>query len=177
MGGAILNTLQAALGNTNPWVLYALVAVTNAGFAVISPARSAIYPRLLPLHLLPAANALNVGAMNAALTVGPLLAGVLIDRSGYVLTYGLDAVLFAFAMWGLARLGPVPPEPDADGDDRAPGPGPAQRARRAALPQHPTERPHDLPRRLLRDDPRPAAGPVPGRGPAWPSAAGPRWWG
>ncbi|KAE8762678.1 MFS transporter [Georgenia thermotolerans] len=113
--GAILNTVQAALGNTNPWVLYALVAVTNAGFAVISPARSAIYPRLLPLHLLPAANALNVGAMNAALTVGPLLAGVLIDRSGYVLTYGLDAVLFAFAMWGLARLGPVPPEPDADG--------------------------------------------------------------
>ncbi|GAA1630436.1 MFS transporter [Georgenia ruanii] len=115
---AVLNTAQAVLGNTNPWVLYALVALANAGFAVSSPARAAIYPRLLPPHLLAAANALNAAAMNAALMLGPVLAGVLIDRGGYALTYGLDAALFAFAMWGLARLGPVPPQPGAAGTPR-----------------------------------------------------------
>ena len=108
-GAAILNTVQAWAGNTNPWVLYLLVGLANAGYAVVSPARSSIYPRLLPPALLPAANALNVGAMNAALTVGPLLAGVLIDAYGYTLTYAVDAVMFAFAMWGLLRLAPVPP--------------------------------------------------------------------
>ncbi|MFH5823243.1 MFS transporter [Georgenia sp. AZ-5] len=44
---AILNTVQAWAGNTSPSVLYALVALHNAGFAVVSPARSSIYPRLL----------------------------------------------------------------------------------------------------------------------------------
>ena len=49
----ILTALQAWLGNTNPLVLYLLVAATSGGFAVVSPARSAIYPRLLERHLLP----------------------------------------------------------------------------------------------------------------------------
>ena len=73
-----LNVLQAALGNTEVLVLYALVALHSAGFAVMSPARSAIYPRILPLEQLPAANALNVASMNISMTVGPLLAGVIV---------------------------------------------------------------------------------------------------
>lgn len=114
-GGALLwaaaagNTVQALLGSTSPWVLYLLAGLANAGFAVVSPARSAIYPRLLGTELLPAANALNVAAMNAALTVGPLLAGVLVDEAGYAATYAVDAGLLLFAFWGLARLDPMPP--------------------------------------------------------------------
>ncbi|MFC7406160.1 MFS transporter [Georgenia alba] len=119
---AILNTAQAAWGNTNEWVLYGLVALSNAGFAVVSPARSAIYPRLLPARLLPAANALSVVAMNAALTVGPLLAGFLVDLYGYTVTYGLDAVLFVAALWGILSLPPIPPEVDvATARGRVPG--------------------------------------------------------
>ena len=38
---SILNTVQAALGNTHVGVLYALVGLYNAGFGVVSPARSA----------------------------------------------------------------------------------------------------------------------------------------
>ncbi|GAA4424295.1 MFS transporter [Georgenia halophila] len=110
---AILNTVQAALGNTNEWVLYGLVALSSAGFAVVSPARSAIYPRLLPVRLLPAANALSVVGMNVAMTVGPLCAGFLVDLYGYTVTYGLDAVLFVAALWGIFRLPPIPPEVDA----------------------------------------------------------------
>ena len=44
-----------------------------------SPARTSIYPRILPRDLLPAANALSVFAMNASMTVGPLLAGFLVE--------------------------------------------------------------------------------------------------
>lgn len=107
----ILTMMQAWLGNTNPLVLYLLVAVNSAGFAVVSPARSAIYPRLLPRHLLPAANALTVFAFNVALTVGPLLAGFLVAWRGYTLAYGVDVVLFTAAMWGLFRLPPILPQP------------------------------------------------------------------
>ncbi|NMM24338.1 MAG: MFS transporter [Phycicoccus sp.] len=107
----ILTMTQAWLGNTNPLVLYLLVAVNSAGFAVVSPARSAIYPRLLARHLLPAANALTVFAFNVALTVGPLLAGFLVAWRGYTLAYGVDVVLFTAAMWGLFRLPPIPPQP------------------------------------------------------------------
>lgn len=110
----ILTMLQAWLGNTNPLVLYLLVAVNSAGFAVVSPARSAIYPRLLPRHLLPAANALTVFAFNVALTVGPLLAGFLVAWRGYTPAYGVDVVLFTAAMWGLFRLPPIPPQPHPD---------------------------------------------------------------
>ena len=110
-GSGILTAFQAWLGNTNPLVLYLLVAVNSAGFAVVSPARSAIYPRLLERHLLPAANALGVFAFNIALTVGPLMAGFLVDGGGYKLAYSVDVALFTSALWGLFRLPPIPPEP------------------------------------------------------------------
>jgi len=107
----ILTALQAWLGNTNPLVLYLLVAINSAGFAVVSPARSAIYPRLLEGHLLPAANALGVFAFNVALTVGPLMAGFLVDWGGYKLAYSVDVALFTSALWGLFRLPSIPPLP------------------------------------------------------------------
>jgi len=81
---AILNVVQAALGNTNEWVLYALVALNSAAFGVVSPARQAIYPRILELELLPAANALSSLAMSVSMLVGPVAAGYLVDWSGYV---------------------------------------------------------------------------------------------
>jgi MFS family permease len=116
---SVLCAAQAWLGNTHVGVLYALVAVWNGAFAVSSPARSAIYPRLLPLHLLPAANALSVFAMNTSLMVGPLLAGFLVDWGGFKVAYTIDAVVTTAALWGLARLPPLPPEPqDASGASR-----------------------------------------------------------
>jgi len=114
----ILTALQAWLGNTNPLVLYVLVAVNSAGFAVVSPARSAIYPRLLERHLLPAANALGVFALNVALTAGPLLAGFLVDWGGYKLAYSVDVALFTSALWGLLRLPTIPPQPHPHGVSR-----------------------------------------------------------
>ena len=112
---SVLCALQAWLGNAEVWVLYALVALWNGAFAVSSPARSSIYPRILERHQLPAANALSVFAMNGAMTVGPLLAGFLVDWGGFKAAYTTDAVITTAALWGLAKLPPLPPEPPAEG--------------------------------------------------------------
>ncbi len=77
---------------------------------MVNPARAAIYPRLLPAELLPAANALSVTAMNLTFLVGPLLAGVLVDLGGFATAYTVDAVLFTAALWGIWRLPAMPPE-------------------------------------------------------------------
>ena len=108
---SLLCALQAWMGNTQVWVLYALVAAWNAAFAVSSPARTSIYPRILRRDQLPAANALSVFAMNASMTVGPLLAGLLVDWGGFRAAYTVDAVITTAALWGLARLPSLPPEP------------------------------------------------------------------
>jgi hypothetical protein len=112
---SILCALQAWLGNTQVWVLFALVALWNGAFAVSSPARSSIYPRILERELLPAANALSVFAMNTSLTVGPLLAGYLVDWGGFKVAFTTDAVISIAALWGLAGLPALPPEPAEDG--------------------------------------------------------------
>src|SRR3954452_2285517 len=55
-GATIGLAVQAWLGNSQEWVLFALVAVQSGAFAVSTPARSAIIPRLLDARLMPAAN-------------------------------------------------------------------------------------------------------------------------
>jgi len=119
---SVLCAVQAWMGNTSVLVLYALVAAWNAAFAVSSPARTSIYPRILRRDQLPAANALSVFAMNASMTVGPLLAGLLVDRGGFRAAYTVDAVITTAALWGLARLPSLPPEPSSvrQGDGLAP---------------------------------------------------------
>lgn len=122
---SVLCAVQAWMGNTSVLVLYALVAAWNAAFAVSSPARTSIYPRILRRDQLPAANALSVFAMNASMTVGPLLAGLLVDWGGFRAAYTVDAVITTAALWGLARLPSLPPEPVDSGEAttsrRAPG--------------------------------------------------------
>ncbi|MFI6424824.1 MFS transporter [Promicromonospora sp. NPDC050880] len=102
-------------------LLYALVAVQSAAFAINNPARSAIIPRLLPKELMPAANALATLSMNVALTGGPLIGALLVARLGYAWAYTLDMVLFLAALWAVFRLPPVLPEGAAGG-----GPGRAR---------------------------------------------------
>ena len=111
--------VQAWLGNTHVWVLLLIVGAWSGAAGVSGPARSSIYPRLLPVEQLPAANALGVVAMNTALTAGPLLAGLLIGWHGFTAAYVTDAVITTAALYGLIRLHPVPPDPDAHGEGAA----------------------------------------------------------
>lgn len=98
-------------------LLYGLVAVQSACFAVNSPARLAVVPRLVGLRLLPAANALASLSGGVSLTVGPLLAGALVGWAGYGWTYTVEALLLLVALATLASLPAMPP----DGDVRRAG--------------------------------------------------------
>lgn len=98
-------------------VLYAIVAVQAAMFAINNPARSAMLPRLLPARVLPAANALSTASFTLSFTVGSLLGGGLIGWGGVTAVYLVDAVLFSAAIYSLVRLPPLPP------GERAPVPG------------------------------------------------------
>lgn len=112
---SIACAVQAWLGNENVWVLYVLVALWSGAFGVSSPARSSIYPRILPRAQLPAANALGVMSMSAAMMVGPLMAGLLVDWGGFEAAYTVDAFVTMAALWGLWRLQALPPEPHEEG--------------------------------------------------------------
>ena len=91
-------------------LLYGLVALQSAAFAINNPARSAIVPGIVPRAVLPAANALS-GMTNAiALTIGPLLAGLLVGAWGFQAAYTVDAVTFVAALAGVHGLPAMPPE-------------------------------------------------------------------
>ena len=96
-------------------LLLALVAVQAGAFAVTSPTRNAILPRLLDRSLVPAANTLNFTVTNVAMVAGPLLAGVVIARGGgFPAAYAIDAMLFTVALYAAFRLPALPPLAEAD---------------------------------------------------------------
>lgn len=99
-------------------LLYGVVAVQAALFAVNNPARSAMLPRLLPASLLPAANALGMASFNLGFTAGPLLGGVIIAWHGVEAAYTLDVITFTAALYAVWRLPSIPPATVAV---RAPG--------------------------------------------------------
>ncbi|MFI6870374.1 MFS transporter [Nocardia sp. NPDC050406] len=100
---------QAAAGNTNPWLILGLFAMQQAFFAVNQPARSAIYPRLLPVEQLPAANSLSMTVMQFGAIAGPVAAGMLIPVTGLATLYLLDAIALLATVWAVWKLPPIHP--------------------------------------------------------------------
>lgn len=99
------------------WLLYVLTTLNSVATTIISTARTAIVPRLLPARLLPAASALTGISSGLTITLGPALAGVLVAGFGFAWTYTADVLLFTAAFVGLATLPAVVPE----GERRRPG--------------------------------------------------------
>jgi MFS family permease len=110
---------QALLGLHSPVVLLALTAVQSAGFAISSPTRQAIIPRIVPAGLIPAANTLNYTTTTAGGVFGPLAAGLILGAwstdTGVTIAYAVDAVLFGISFWATWKLPPIPPVVHAEG--------------------------------------------------------------
>lgn len=118
--------VQALLGVRSGVLLLVLTAVQSAGFAVSSPARQAIIPRLVPGGLVPAANTLAYTTTTAGGVLGPLAAGLIFGTwstgTGVTIAYAVDAALFTVSFWATYRLPPIPPVHD-DGHAEKPTAG------------------------------------------------------
>ena len=103
---------QAFAGLRLVWLLYGLVAVESALGAINYPARSTFMPSLLAPGQLPAGLALNRLSFQIVLTAGPALAGLIAaaPHLGLRACYLIDAVSFAAALYGVARLPAMPPQ-------------------------------------------------------------------
>jgi MFS family permease len=97
---------QAFAGLGLVWLLYALVAVQSSLAAIDRPARSTFIPSLLPASQLAAGLALDRLSFQIVLTAGPALAGVIAaaPHLGLRVCYLIDALSFAAALYGVARL-------------------------------------------------------------------------
>jgi MFS family permease len=111
---------QAVLGVRSGYLLLLLTAVQSAGFAVSSPTRQAIIPRIVPAELIPAANTLGFTTSTAGGVLGPLAAGLIFGGwstgTGVVIAYAVDALLFTVSFWATWRLPPIPPISHDDND-------------------------------------------------------------
>ncbi|WP_442907022.1 MFS transporter [Kitasatospora sp. NBC_01250] len=106
---ALLAT-QALLDLRQVALLYLAVALQGGFYAISSPARSSMIPRLLPAEQLPAANALNTISMNLGMTMGPMLGGLLIGTYGGQAAYLVDTVAFTATLYAMWRLPAMRPE-------------------------------------------------------------------
>lgn len=102
--------VQAALGNTNVWLLLAIFSLQQAFFAVNQPTRSAVYPRILPPELLPAANTLGMTVFTGGAIAGPLVGGALIPVLGFSWLYLADTICLFATLWAVISLPPLPVE-------------------------------------------------------------------
>ncbi|MEV5203631.1 MFS transporter [Streptomyces sp. NPDC053720] len=110
----------AVAGVEQVGLLYAIVGLQAACFAVNSPARSSMIARLLPAEQLPAANALTSMTSTTGTLVGPMLGGLVVGWWGYRAAYTVDAVTFTaslYAMWRLPAM--LPERKEGAGDKRA----------------------------------------------------------
>ncbi|KRF20026.1 MFS transporter permease [Nocardioides sp. Soil797] len=109
--------LQAAAGNEDVWLLLGLFSLQQAFFAVNQPTRSAVLPKILPAHLLPAANSLNMTVFMAGAIAGPMVGGALIPVLGFAWLYLVDTITLFATLFAVTALPALPIE----GVTQAPG--------------------------------------------------------
>ncbi|MDF0529815.1 MFS transporter [Tsukamurella sp. 8F] len=108
--GLAVTSLLLFLSPSNVWAVLCIFALQQAFFGINSPTRSAIYARLVPGELLPAANSLNMTVMQFGAIAGPLIGGALIPVIGLKLLYLVDALSMMFTLWAVWRLPSIKPE-------------------------------------------------------------------
>jgi len=102
-----------ATGHATTAVVFVLGFLAWTSFSFGAGAIRSITPRLVPLHQLPAAAALNGLYNNLGLVAGPAIAGVLISAFGFAATYGVSLAGMVLSLVSVARLPRVPPHEGA----------------------------------------------------------------
>jgi MFS family permease len=110
IAGAWLLAAQAFAQVGSLALLLALVALQSAVGALGTPARRTFAARLLPSDQVGAGLALTNLGFQAAMLVGPAIAGLVAARWGVGACYAVDALTFLAALYGVVRLPPLPPD-------------------------------------------------------------------
>lgn len=100
--GLLAGRTLAGVGSL--WLLLGLVSLQAACGALGAPARRTFAVRLLPADQVGAGIALANLSFQAAMLVGPAVAGVVAARWGVGACYALNALTFVAALYGVARL-------------------------------------------------------------------------
>ena len=116
-GIAVMAWIEAGLVGTGShvplWPFYIFTTISTMAATVMQATRSASYPRILPLELIPSASALQGISMGVQIMVGPALAGVLVATAGYPITFLIDLVLSAVGFLGIISLPKMAPQAGA----------------------------------------------------------------
>jgi len=104
MASALLLTALVATHTVHVWHILALTFVAGMGQAFGGPAYSALIPTLVSKEDMPNAIALNSIQFNAAVMVGPALAGVTLAKLGNVWCFFLNAISFLAPIIALNML-------------------------------------------------------------------------
>lgn len=88
--------------------LLAVVFVMGCTFPFIMPARQAIVANIVGRHGLANAMALQMGAINAARVVGPVVAGLIIALAGVRWVYVVAVALYTVAFFSMAHVAKSP---------------------------------------------------------------------
>lgn len=103
--------LDAVAGLNSVPLILALVGVQGIGFGAAQTTTGAAVPRVVPAGLLAAASSLSSLTRYTGAVVGPLLAGVLLPRTGFGPLYLTDALVLTVLLWAVARLPRLLPAP------------------------------------------------------------------
>lgn len=110
LGLALWDAAMLATGQrAEIWPFYVVTTVNAVASTISMSARAAAIPRILPEHLVSRAAALNGLTFGLQLTIGPVLAGVLIASAGFTIAFAVDAVLFTAGFIGVLGLPKLPP--------------------------------------------------------------------
>lgn len=93
-----------AAAGSGVWPMLGLVSVSSALAAISTPARRTFVPRLLPRDRLAAGLALNHLSFQAAMLLGPTVAGLITAGWGTAACFVIDAGSFVAALVGVAGL-------------------------------------------------------------------------
>lgn len=87
------------------WI-YVIATCIGSATAFAYPAASSLLPQILAKHQLPAANALMMSARQLCTLIGPVVAGLLINKDihGLGFAFAIDAISFLFSLTSLALV-------------------------------------------------------------------------
>ncbi|MFF8957327.1 MFS transporter [Streptomyces sp. NPDC014894] len=110
-------TSLGAVAAQSVWWLIAMRAAMGVGAALVMPATLAVIVQVFPARERPRAFAAWAAVASAAMGLGPLLGGVLVDRWSWAGVFLINLPMVAAALYGTLRLvpesrDPVPRPPD-----------------------------------------------------------------